>query len=188
MTFPELQLEVQKAQVGNAKVTDIATGEYTLSIEGDAGEEKLFLVAAVTNKRHSISVPGLASLRMVTKVDDATKIAATNEVAEAEGYSNLQTAMLAEDGMKLTDKTKFTAVHRLRILDQQTGLPIYRNNFYNGYGAYLKGARIAGNMPAGDDRNSKFGELNDALRATGVKANIATDDKTLVLMPVFTVE
>lgn len=189
MTFNELQSAVEKAPIGIARITDVTNGDYKLAIEeGDSADKaKLFLVSEKTGKKHSITVNGLAAMRVVASASDAAKATTTADARVSPDYANLQARVAEENGVKITDKTKFTAVHSLRILDAETELPVFKNSCYIGYPAYIKAARSARTIVDATERNNKYNELNDSLRSSGVKKNTKETAENLILMPVFMV-
>lgn len=186
MDFNTLAKQLAEVQLGNARMTDVATGTYAIAIEGD----KVSLVSE-TKQRIPVSLPSLAAMRIVADASKATAAKTTREARESADYSNLQKAITLE-GKSLTDKTRFTVVHRLQIQDVVNDAPIYKNECYKGYPEYVKASRKAANLPSASDeqkaaRNAAFTEASEELRKSGVKAGIAADNKNLLLMPVFTV-
>lgn len=186
MNFEQLSKGILDAKLGGNRITDLDSGVYTVSIDG----EKVFLVSEKKGKV-PVTVAGLAALRIVESKDKAIVVKTTREARESSDYSTLQKALLAET-VKLDDSTKFEVVHRLRIIDGTSDSPIYKNNCYNGYPQYVKASRNANAMPALTDeqktaRNNAFTEASEALRASGVKSGITLEDKNLQLMPVFQV-
>ena len=190
MDFKDLQNEIVKAQVGVARITDVKTGKvYSIVIDTIDGKDKVFLKEEGTGKRHSLTVNSLASMRIVATQEDAKKVDTTSGARDADGYSTLQAAVVAENGVKIGASTIFTVVHKLKIMDREDETtPVYKNEHYKGYQAYLKGARVAGAMEVGDDRNNRFNELGEELRKSGIKDGVKPDEKNLVMMPVFIVQ
>ena len=181
MTFEELNDKVLKAQAGNGRMTDIVSGIYTPLIE----DKNIFLVSE-KGQRVRVTENSLASMRIVTDATKAAEAKTTRDARSSETYSTLQAA-LAADKTKISEKTKFNVVHRLRIVDTATENLVYRNEHYKGYPAYLKSARVAAALTDATERQNAFAEASEALRQTGVKNGITEEDKNLVLMPVFTV-
>lgn len=187
MTLNELAKAVAEAQLGNPRMTDVVSGTHTISIDG----EKVFLVSDKKVKV-PISIPSLASLRIVTSEANAKTAANTREARTNENYKPFQAALAAEGGVKLDANTKFTVVHRLPIVDSITGETLLRNENYKGYPEYVKSARKASAMPSVTPeqitaRNNAFTEASEALHASGYKAGIAATEKTSLMLPVFTV-
>jgi hypothetical protein len=187
MTIAELSKAVADAQLGNARMTDIKSGTYTIGIDGD----KIHLLSDKKTKVPLASVNTLAGLRIATDAAKAASCKTTREARDSENYNTLQKALIAES-VKLSENTKFTVIHRLKIQDVVTDSPVYKNENYKGYPEYVKAARKAAAMSTATPdnvaaRNAAFTEATDALRASGVKAGVKDVDESYMLIPVFSV-
>jgi hypothetical protein len=192
MTFAELQTAVAEQQLGNAKLTDIKTGTYSLVL-GATKEDPCHLIGSKKEK-YPISVRSLAAMRIVT---DASKVAlakTTREARDNDAFSTLQKSIV-DDSLPVTEATKFNVVGHLKIQDVVTEEPVYKNEHYVGYPIYVKASRKAANLPRKTEdertiRNAAFTEATDNLRASGVnKGAKAPKDEpnSYIMMPVFTV-
>lgn len=187
MTFAELSKSVADAQLGNARLTDVKAGTYSIAIDGD----KIFLVSEKKVKIPVNSAATLAALRISTDATKAATCKTTREARDSDNYWTLQKAIISE-GFQLSESTKFNVIHRLKIQDVATDAPVYKNEHYKGYPEYVKSTRKAAAMPAVTDndklaRNAAFSEASDALRASGVKGTVPNTEDAFVLMPVFSV-
>jgi hypothetical protein len=183
MNFAELSKAVAEVSLAQARITDVAPGVHTISIDG----EKVYLVNEKKEK-FPISTRSLAAMRIVKSAADALKATNTADARETDVYGTLQDSIKKEN-IKVDENTKFTCVHRLAIQDTINNQPVYKNNNYKGYPEYVKSARKASALPSVSDeqktaRNNAFTEASEALRASGAKS---TDAKHCLLMPVFTV-
>jgi hypothetical protein len=192
MNFEELAAAVATQIIGSAKLTDIKPGIYTL-LPGATVDDPCHLVSEKKQK-YPISVRSLAAMRIVT---DASKVTAktTVDARESEQFTNLQSA-LVNDGLKISESTKFNVVGQLKIMDIATDEPVYKNQHYQGYADYVKKTRKIANLPRKtqeerDARTAGFTDASEALRATGVnkgaKAPKADDLTQVLTMPYFTV-
>lgn len=189
MTFEELNKKIAEQQIGVARITDVKPGEYKLDIINPTDPKdkvRVLLVDLKSGKKFSTSIAGLASMRIVTKLDDAVKATTTLQVRETEGYDNLQNAM-AKDSIVLSPSTKFTAVHNLTIVDRETEKPIYKNECYSDYGKYVKETRKIALGPDGDEKNLAFATAGEKLRESGVAAKYRDNADWHLKMPVFIV-
>jgi hypothetical protein len=187
MTFAELSKSVADAQLGNARLTDVKAGTYSIAIDGD----KIFLVSDKKVKIPVNSAATLAGLRISTDAAKAATCKTTREARDSDNYNTLQKMIVAE-GFQLSESTKFNVIHRLKIQDVATDSPVYKNEHYKGYPEYVKSARKAAAMPAvtlNDQtaRSTAFSEATDALRLSGVKSTVPNTDEAFILMPVFSV-
>lgn len=181
--FVKLNSDVLEASIGSARITDVKEGTYNLELKDD----KISLVDS-KKKAIGITINTLAGLRIVTSAEKAKVAATTRDARESDDYMTLQDALKLEGGPKLDETTKFNVVHRLKIHDSVNDKPVYRNECYKGYPAYVKAAREAANLDVADPtRNTKFNEATDALRASELKAGIIESPKTLQMLPVFTI-
>jgi hypothetical protein len=191
MNFKDLAKSISEAQLGSARMTDVAAdkGVYNVLIGSD---DKVSLVSEKKHKVAITNIATLAAMRITDNVEEAVKVTSTREARSNENYSTLQAACNAE-GFVLSPDTKFTVVHRLQIIDTEKDEPIFKNELYTGYAAYSKGARKAFAMANGTNdekaaRTLAFTEASDALRASGLKnKNTPKTEENLLLMPVFTI-
>jgi len=194
MKFEQLKEKLAKVQIGRSRLTDLKKGVYSIELDADAANETVYLVSD-KKVRTPISVTAFAGLRIVTSADHATVSITTADARDNENYRSLQHSVVNE-GMTIDSSTKFTVVHNLRIKEAASDDLVYKNENYNGYAAYLKSSREAAALPGAkvtdtDEqktaRNAAFTKAGEELRASKVKPNTPITDKTLVLMPVFTV-
>lgn len=183
MNFAELSKAVAETSLAQARITDVAPGVHSLTIEG----EKVFLVNEKKEK-FPISTRSLAAMRIVKNAADAAKATNTADARDTDVYGTLQDS-IKKEGISVTENTKFTCVHRLPIWDAINTQPVYKNNNYKLYPEYVKAARKASALPARTPeevivRNNAFTEASETLRASGAKS---TDAKHQLLMPVFMV-
>lgn len=193
MNFDELSKKIMEAPVGNVRLTDVKKGStYQITFDD---KNRVYLTDAKKN-RTPVSPNALAALRVVTDPVKAATAKTTRDARTHEDYNQLQKLLLAENGIKLDANTKFNVVHQLQILDtnQDTDTPIYRNECYRGYPAYIKETRkIAASANANDDeatvaaRGAAYTAASEALRATGLKPGIQHNETTWMMMPVFTI-
>jgi hypothetical protein len=192
MNFEQLQKSIAEQQLGNARLTDIKKGVYSLALPAKDGEQ-IYLVGT-KNAKYPIGLRSLAAMRVVTGPDKIT-VKTTREARENANFNTLQNAIV-EDKLPLTEATKFEVVGHLRIHDAGTDGPIYKNEHYKGYPEYVKTTRkIANQFPAGKEytdaektvRNTMYTEAAEALRSSGVKTGVKDEDNNFLLMPVFTV-
>jgi hypothetical protein len=187
MDFAKLTTNVLAVVLGGQRMTDIATGSYSIVPEGD---DKIYLVSEKKEKV-LVSAASLAALRIVSDATKAAAVKTTREARESGDYSTLQKALVAEQ-VKLSENTRLNVVHRLQIMDTINDAPVYKNDCYQGYPEYMKASRSAFALPSVSPeqitaRNNAFTEASENLRKTGLKKGITADNKHLQLMPVFTV-
>lgn len=184
MNYTDLTKAVLSAPINNARLTDLEKGTYSLQIDGEN-------INLVSEKKQNtrLSVNSLAAMRVVADAVSAATAINTRDARTNPAYSTLQAALVAEK-VTISDATKFNVVHKIRIQDAVTDSPVFKNEHYKGYPEYVKASRKAAGMPLVTEeqraaRNAAFTEASEALRASGIKSGTATDDKNLLLMPVF---
>ena len=187
MNFKELSEKIAAEQLGGAKLTDIKVGVYSLDIDG----ESINLVSEKKAK-YPITLRSLASMRVVADANKLATLKTTKDARESEDVHNLQDS-IANEGIILSENTKFNVIGHLKIVDSATEKPVYRNSFYSGYPAYLKAAREANLMAKKTDdekaaRNAAFTAATETLRASGVKTGEGAPKdvpESYLQMPVF---
>lgn len=191
-----LQKQIADAQVGRSRLTDLAKGQYTLSVVADSKDPQKLNIALVSDKkvRTPISVNGLAAMRIAVSKDKVANILTTEDARDTDEITTFQNALAAEQ-IKLSSGISFEVIHRLRMKDtvNPDNKFIFKNNCYKSYPEYVKASGKAAAMPSvtKDEetaRNNAFTEATNTLRASGVKPDVAIDDKHLSLIPVFSVK
>lgn len=191
MNFNELQKSIADQQLGTARITDMKKGVYKLVLPSKEGEA--ILLVGEKKEKYPIGLRSLAAMRIV---DDASKITVktTREARDNGIVKTLQDAIVNE-GVAISEATKFNVVGHLRVHDAGLDSQVLKNENYKGYPEYVKTTRkIAAKYPRTavlteaqqTERNAAFTEATETLRASGAKA-VADDDKNYIMMPVFTV-
>lgn len=188
MDFKELSQKIVDAPIGQSRLTDMNKGTYSLVISADG---KSIALVSDKKKKTPITVNSLAAMRVVADAATAATVETTRDARTSDAYSPLQ-ELLASERVKVSESTKFNVVHKLRILDTITGKPIFRNEHYTGYPAYVKASREASQLPGDTDaqkaaKNAAYTAASEVLHATEVKTGTAIEEKNLIMMPVFTV-
>jgi hypothetical protein len=185
-TYSDVLKSIKDAPTASMRLTSLGLGD-TINIV--INEDKVAVVGK-TNRIPNASDRLLAGIRVGTNSADLKACKTTAEAREKGVVTTLQQAVVAETIKSIDEKTTFTVVHRLQIHDNVEDKPVYNNECYNGYGAYLKEMRRLRRLENEQDRNDGYQKASEDLRASGFnKARFdAADVKNIQHLPVFEVK
>jgi hypothetical protein len=188
MKLEEIQKEILKINLGNARMTDVVNGTY--QVFSPEGEDKVFIV---NEEKHKVGVTfaSLAAARIAVDPTAAAKLKTTRDARDSDAIISLKAGIESEK-ITFDDNLKLKVVHRLHIMDSVTGKKVYKNDCYEGYPTYVKSAREASLLPTDTEeqrlaRNNAYTNASEALRKTDLKSGVTETAKYLLQMPVFQV-